>query len=132
MESVLVADRDPEIVSLEAQMRSAQLAGDSSSLAELISEDLLFAGPDGNLATKEQDLSTHASGVVRFREHEPQELRIRRIGADVAISSLRARLVVEVAGNAAAGVYRYTRVWCRESGQWRVAGGSVSEVKTVG
>jgi ketosteroid isomerase-like protein len=89
----------------------------------------LFAGPDGNLATKAQDLAAHGSGIVRFRQHEPQELRVRRAGPNVAIASLRARLTVEVAGSVTSGVYRYTRVWHCEDGHWRVAGGHVSEIR---
>ena len=129
MDSVVVGEPEEEIVALEAQMRKAQLAGDVEALEKLISDDLLFAGPDGQLATKEQDLEAHASGIVRFREHEPEELRIRRVGTDVAIVSLRANLSVEVGGRLSSGVYRYTRIWARESGSdWRVVGGHVSEV----
>lgn len=129
MEAVLVGAADPEIVAAEAQIRSAQLDADVSALDRLISENLLFAGPDGQLGTKAQDLEAHGSGAVRFRSHEPEELRVRRVGADVAVSSLRARLEVEVAGTLIRGTYRYTRVWAREEGgPWRVVGGHVSEV----
>lgn len=129
MEAVLVGAADPEIVAAEAQIRSAQLDADVSALDRLISEHLLFAGPDGQLGTKAQDLEAHGSGAVRFRSHEPEELRVRRVGADVAVSSLRARLEVEVAGTLIRGTYRYTRVWAREEGgPWRVVGGHVSEV----
>ena len=124
----MIGEPDPEIVGAEARLRSAQLAADTTALVQLISDNLLFTGPDGQLASKAQDLEAHASGAVRFREHQPEELRIRRIGSTVAISSLRARLAVEVAGNVARGVYRYTRVWSRENGEWRVAGGHVSKV----
>ena len=59
--------------------------------------------------------------------HEPQELRVRRQGDEVALTALRARLVVEVGGSRVAGIYRYTRVWAREAdGMWRVIGGHVS------
>ena len=129
MESVLVGDPDHEIAEAEARLRIAQLNADTNALDELISDDLLFAGPDGKLATKAEDLAAHASGIVRFREHEPQELRVRRVGPNVAIASLRALLTVDVAGSATTGVYRYTRVWYRDDGQWRVAGGHVSEVR---
>jgi hypothetical protein len=128
MESILVGDPDPEIAGLESQMRLAQLAADTHTLEHLIGDNLLFTGPDGNLASKAQDLDAHASGAVRFVEHEPEELRVRRIGSNVAISSLRARLAVEVAGKVVHGVYRYTRVWSCENGQWQVVGGHVSEV----
>jgi len=129
LESVLVGARDAEIVALEAALRAAQLAADVPALARLISDDLLFTGPDGQLGTKAQDLEAHGSGAVRFRSHVPEELRMRRVGADVVVTALRARLEVEVAGNLARGTYRYTRVWAREGdGQWRVVGGHVSAV----
>jgi len=129
MEAVLVGAADTEIVTLEAALRAAQLAADVPTLASLISDDLLFTGPDGQLGTKAQDLEAHGSGVVRFRSHVPEELCIRRVGANVAVTSLRARLAVDVAGTRVGGTYRYTRVWSRESdGQWRVVGGHVSEV----
>ena len=120
---------DAEIVALERRLRAAQLAADVAALDALIADALLFTGPDGRLATKAQDLEAHRSGAVRFRAHEPEELRVRRVGADVAVTSLRARLAVEVAGALVQGVYRYTRVWAREDGgPWRVVGGHVSEV----
>ena len=127
--TVLLGEPDPEIVELEARLRAAQLAADLAALDALIAEDLLFTGPDGSLGTKDQDLAAHRSGAVRFREHVPEELRVRRVGANVALTSLRARLMVEVAGVAVRGTYRYTRVWAREGGEpWRVVGGHVSGV----
>ena len=126
-DDVLVGAPDPEIVELEARLRAAQLAADVAALDALIAEDLLFVGPDGRLATKSQDLEAHATGVVRFREHVPEELRVRRVGAGVALTSLRARLAVEVAGALNRGTYQYTRVWALdEAGNWRVVGGHVS------
>jgi ketosteroid isomerase-like protein len=116
-------------VAAEARLRAAQLAADVAALDELIAEVLLFTGPDGRLGTKAEDLAAHRSGAVRFRAHQPEELRVRRVGADVAVSALRARLAVEVGGRVVHGTYRYTRVWAREDGRpWRVVGGHVSEV----
>jgi ketosteroid isomerase-like protein len=127
MEAILVGAPEPEIVAVEARLRSAQLNADVDALDQLIADDLLFTGPDGNLATKADDLAAHRSGLVRFRKHEPEELRIRRVGADVAIAGLRARLTVEIAGSVSSWTYRYTRVWARETyGNWRVVGGHVS------
>jgi ketosteroid isomerase-like protein len=129
LDAVLVGAADPEIVALEAQLRRAQLDADVAVLDRLIDEDLLFTGPDGQLGAKEQDLAAHGSGAVRFRSHEPEELRVRRVGADVAVVALRTRLEVEVGGTLVRGTYRYTRIWARENdGAWRVVGGHVSQV----
>lgn len=126
--SVLVGAEDAEIVALEARIRAAQLSANVDELRALISDALLFTGPDGQLGTKQQDLDAHASGVVRFIAHEPEELRIRRVGADVAITALRARLTVDVHGVRNRGTWRYTRIWARENGHWQVVGGHVSPV----
>ena len=96
MQAVLIGPADPEIVACEAQMRAAQLSADVPVLNRLIADEVLFTGPDGQLGTKAQDLDAHGSGVVRFRAHEPEELRVRRVSDDVAITALRARLEVEV------------------------------------
>ena len=110
LKRAIVGAADDEIVLLEARMRDAQLNGDISVLDELISDNLLFTGPDGQLGTKAQDLEAYRSGTVKFMEHIPEELRIRRVGESAAISSLRAQLTVNIAGNISGGKYRYTRV----------------------
>ncbi len=132
LEQVLAGNSDPEIVSLETRIRAAQLSADITALDELISDDLLFTGPDGQLGTKAQDIEAYRSGTVKFLAHIPRELRIRRVGENIAISSLRAQLTVDVAGNISRGAYRYTRIWAREDGKrWRVVGGHVSLVNAV-
>jgi len=127
MRAALVGPPDDEILMLEARLRSAQLRAAVEELDALISDDLLFSGPTGALATKQEDLSAHATGSVRFLTHLPEELRVRRIGMSTALVSLRAQLLVEVGGRVVSGAYRYTRVWARESeGNWKVVGGHVS------
>lgn len=132
LQGVLVGEPDPEtvreIVACEARIRAAQLDADVAALDALIADALLFTGPDGALGTKADDLAAHGSGAVRFRAHAPEELRVRRVGPDVAVAALRARLTVEVGGATVEGTYRYTRVWAREGGPWRVVGGHVSAV----
>lgn len=129
LHSVIVGHADPEIVNLEAELRRAQLDADVAALDRLIADELLFTGPDGRLATKAEDLAAHGSGVVRFRQHEPEELRVRTVGDTVRVVALKARLTVEVNGAPVSGTYRYTRVWAKEQGgAWRVVAGHVSAV----
>lgn len=117
---------DAEIAALEAELRAAQLASDVHALDRLISEDLLFTGPDGALATKADDLAAYREGIMRVSLHEPEELRVRRIGAEVAVVALRTRVAGSYAGVPFSGTARYTRVWAREDGRWRIVGGHVT------
>ena len=128
--AVLSGPPDPEIVEYETRIRAAQLSGDGEALNALIADDLLFTGPDGRLATKSEDLEAHRSGTVRFLSHEPEELSIRRVNNNVAITALRARLVVAIGESVVRGAFRYTRIWERDpSGSWRVVGGHVSALQ---
>ena len=115
-----------EIVAGERRFRAAQLAGDVDALDELIGDDLLFAGPDGRLASKADDLAAYRNGTVRFELHEPAELSVRRLGDDVAVASLATLLRVRVNDEPVEAVHRYTRVWSRRDGRWRVVGGQVA------
>jgi ketosteroid isomerase-like protein len=117
---------DADIAALEGELRAAQLGADVAALDRLIADELLFTGPDGALATKAEDLAAYRDGVMRVTAHEIEELRVRRVGADVAVVALRARMAGSHDGTPFAGVVRYTRVWAREDGRWRVVGGHVS------
>ena len=117
---------DAEIAALESELRAAQLTGNVPALDRLISDDLLFTGPDGAFATKAQDLAAYRDGVMRVTSHEPEELRLRRVGTDVAVTALSARMTGSYAGTAFNAIAHYTRVWAREGGQWRIVGGHVS------
>ncbi len=129
LRSIAEPGADREIVVAEARLRRAQLDADVSALDQLIVEDLLFTGPDGALATKAEDLAAHASGAVRFVAHDPKALRVVRVNAHVAIAALLTSLSVAVGSTMVQGDFRYTRVWIlAPTGQWRVAGGHVSQV----
>jgi ketosteroid isomerase-like protein len=129
MSRAVVGEADPVIVALEEQLRAAQLGADVAALDRLIADELLFTGPDGQLGTKAQDLESHRSGVVRLLKHEPEELRVRRVGGDVHVAALRARLEVRIGNSIVAGTYCYTRVWAREQGGPRqVVAGHLSVV----
>ena len=100
---------DAEIAALEAELRAAQLSADVAALDRLIADDL----PDGALATKADDLAAYRDGVMRVTAHDPEALHVRRVGPDVAVAALRARMTGSYAGTPFAGVARYTRVWAR-------------------
>jgi ketosteroid isomerase-like protein len=119
---------DAEIAALEAELRDAQLGADVAALDRLIAENLLFTGPDGALATKADDLAAYRDGVMRVSAHEPEELRVRRVGTEVAVVALRARMAGSYADMPFSGTARYTRVWALEDGRWRIVAGHVSVV----
>ncbi|XHX77034.1 MAG: nuclear transport factor 2 family protein [Stenomitos frigidus ULC029] len=115
-----------QIRACEARLYTAMLASDISELDILIADDLLFAGPTGELAAKAMDLDLHRTGGTQFHEFVPKELEIRVWSEYFAFASAKIFLSGTYSGNAFAGNYRYMRVWRRGESGWQIVGGSVS------
>lgn len=117
---------ETQIQDCEARLYAAMLASDVAELDALIADDLLFAGPTGELATKSMDLELHRSGATRFHEFTPKELEIRVWSEQFALASAKIYLSGTFLGQAFAGDYRYTRIWRKGQHGWQIVGGSVT------
>ena len=118
-----------QIQTCEERLYRAMLASDVDELEVLIADDLLFAGPTGELATKAMDLELHRSGGTKFNELNPKELEIRVWSEEFALASAKIFLSGTFLGQPFAGDHRYTRVWRRNEHGWQVVGGSVTTMR---
>ena len=115
---------EAEIVAREDALLRAITTNDVAQLYDLLHDDLLFNGPDGQTGTKAQDLANYRSGGIQLRRAEASERLIRAIGDD-AVVAVTVTLEGSYLGVQVDGRYRYLRVWQRTGGTWRVIGGSV-------
>jgi ketosteroid isomerase-like protein len=119
-------ETENQIRQCEERLYKAMRASDVAELDALIADDLLFAGPTGELATKEMDLELHRTRGTQFNEFIPQELAIRVWTEEFALASAKIFLSGTFLGEAFSGHYRYTRIWRKGKSGWQIAGGSVS------
>ena len=117
---------ETQIRAREARLGTAMLASDVAELDALIADDLLFAGPTGELATKAMDLELYRTGGTKFHELRPKELEIRVWSEQFALASAKIFLSGTYLGQAFAGDYRYTRIWRKDQQGWQIVGGSVT------
>ena len=117
---------EAQIHSCEERLYRAMLTSDVDELNALIADDLLFAGPTGELATKDMDLELHRTGSTQFHEFTPKELEVRVWSEEFALASARIFLRGTFLGKAFSGDYRYTRIWRKGPQGWQVVGGSVT------
>jgi ketosteroid isomerase-like protein len=115
--------------SAEIALRRAQLASDVRALDVLIDEDLVFTGPDGAIYGKRDDLSAHRDGIIRITQLDPSDEHFQDLG-DVVVISVRMEMRGTFGGAEFAGPFRYTRVWRKAGGAWRVIAGHVSAIQT--
>ena len=118
---------DDEILACEAELRQAQLTSDIAILDRLLDESLVFTTIEGNLATKQDDLSLHASGRLRITRMDPTHRRMLHLGA-TSIVSVRMEASAIIDGAPVNGTLRYTRVWHKRPEGWRLVAGHMSTV----
>ena len=110
---------EDELLREERALQAAQLASDVGELDRLLHPDLLAIGPDGQLATKDEDLAAHRSGVFEIGELIEEDVQVR-IAGDTAVTFVVVQLHGAIAGEEVSGRMRYTRTWTRDGGAWRV------------
>lgn len=118
---------DDEILAREAELVRAQLASDVETLNRLLDEELLFATLDGTLASKDDDLTLHRSGRLRFTRMEPLERAMLHLG-NTSVVSVKMDAAAVVDGVEIASILRYTRVWAKREDVWRLVAGHMSVV----
>ena len=121
-----------DVEQLEERLRLAMLASDADALDELASDRLRFVTLAGAVVGKETDLDAHRTGTLRLSELapvDPDARHVELLGGDVALVNVAMRLAGRFAGANFAGIFRYTRVWCREDGRVRIVAGQVCAVQ---
>lgn len=118
---------EAELARAEEALRAAMLAGDVTALSALIDDRLVFTGPDGTVIGKDQDLSAHASGVLKLTQIDLTEGQFHRVG-DMVLATTKATLAGTFGDMTIDGTYAYSRLWSRASGQWRVVAGQAARV----
>lgn len=116
---------DEEILACERELVRAQLTSDVEALDGLLDEALLFTSIDGTLASKEDDLLLHRSGRLRITRMEAVERRLLHLGG-VSVVSVKMEAAATLDEVEMKGTLRYTRVWHKRSGKWRVVAGHMS------
>jgi ketosteroid isomerase-like protein len=116
-----------EIENLEAELAQAMLGNDIVMLDRLLSDDLVFSGPDGGIVNKAQDLALHQSGDIIFTTYEIGEL-IVQCYEPMSIAHVKVKLIGNFKGEGFAGDFRYLRIYLKQDEQWKIIGGQVTEI----
>ena len=121
-------DLTQEILQAEQTLYQAQLTGDTDLLNRLLSDELLFVGPDGRSYTKEMDLEAHRSRTMYITELIPHEPTVQML-PHLAVVTVMIELKGVFGEQPAGGKFRYLRVWRQQQGTWQVIAGSCTPVQ---
>jgi ketosteroid isomerase-like protein len=108
-----------EIEALEMQWRQAVIANDVGQMDHLLADDYIGISANGTVETKAQALALRKAGTVKISQLDLTDLKVRVYG-DTAVVTSQADLQGTNGQSNISGNYRYTRVYNRRLGQWKI------------
>ena len=109
----------------------AELRGDATFLGSVLAEDFVGVGPRGFTLTREQWISRHEAGNLRYESFGLDEVDVRLYGdAAVAVCRQTAEGVYEDENDRydIHEQFRATLVFVRQQGHWLLAGLQLSPI----
>ncbi|MDX2213700.1 MAG: nuclear transport factor 2 family protein [Oculatellaceae cyanobacterium bins.114] len=119
------------IENLEEKLRCAMLASDVAVLDELIADDLVWTMHIGQIASKQDDLDAHRSGLFRFTKLDISDRQIHPFSNDCVVVTLKAEIAGTLNHQAFSEGYRFTRVWLQRQNRWQIVAGHVSQLPSL-
>ena len=129
------AIRDPSrtveqvIRKLDNERIQAQIHADAAVLKRIYADDFIGVGPSGTVRTKPQVISDFTSGNLKFQSITTDEVQVR-VYENTAVETGLSTMVGQDKGKAVPHNTRFTRVWVRQQGHWRLVANHYSSHTT--
>src|SRR5215470_2380960 len=104
---------------LDNERIQAQIHADAEALERIYADDFIGVGPSGTVRTKPQVISDFTSGDLKFESITTDDVRVRVYG-NSAVETGRSTMSGQDKGNAVPHETRFTRVWVKQHGRWRL------------
>lgn len=119
-----------KIEALELEWRNAEVNNNVGLMDHLLADDYLGISANGTVETKAQELAQRRAGTVRIKSLDLSDIKVRVYG-DTAVVTSTAQLVGVNGQSNISGDYRYTRVYNKRFGQWKIVSFEASRIHDV-
>lgn len=104
---------------LDDERIQAQIHADAAALDRIYADDFIGIGPSGTVRTKPQVLADFTSHDLKFQSITIDDVRFRVYGNTV-VETGRSIMVGQDKGKVVPRDNRFTRVWVKQQGRWRL------------
>jgi len=104
---------------LDRERIQAQIGADAVALDRIYANDFIGVGPSGTVRTKAQVISDFTSGDLKFQSITTDEVQVR-VYENTAVETGLSTMVGQDKGKSVPRDTRFTRVWVRQQGRWRL------------
>jgi ketosteroid isomerase-like protein len=127
----IVNDAVRQLEELTQAWAAAELRGDTTFLKNTLADDFVGVGPHGFTLTKEQWLSRHETGNLKYESFELDEIEVRPYG-DAAVTVCRQNTEgVYEDENGRYDIheqFRATLIFVKQQGWWQLVGLQLSPI----
>jgi uncharacterized protein (TIGR02246 family) len=114
---------------LDHERIQAQISADAVALDRLYADDFLGVGPSGTVRTKAQVIEDFTSGKLKFQTITTDDVQVRVYG-NTAVETGRSIMNGQDKGKSVPRDTRFTRVWIKQEGRWRLVANHYSTLIT--
>jgi len=107
------------IKQLDNERIRAQIGADAVALDRIYADDFIGVGPSGTVRTKAQVISDFTSGDLKFQSIVTDEVQVR-VYENTAVETGLSTMSGQDKGKAVPRDTRFTRVWVKQEGRWRL------------
>ena len=104
---------------LDNERIQAQVHADAAALDRIYADDFIGVGPSGTVRTKPQVIADFTSGDLKFQSITTEEVQVRLYG-NTAVETGRSTMTGQDKGKDVPRDTRFTRVWVKQRGRWRL------------
>jgi uncharacterized protein (TIGR02246 family) len=104
---------------LDNERIQAQIHADAAALDRIYADDFIGIGPSGTVRTKPQVLTDFTSHNLKFQSITTDEVQVR-VYENAAVETGLSIMVGQDKGKAVPRDNRFTRVWVKQQGRWRL------------
>jgi len=104
---------------LDNERIQAQIGADARALDRIYADDFIGVGPSGIVRTKPEVISDFTSGDLKFQSITTDQVQVR-VYEKTAVETGLSTMVGQDKGKAVPRDTRFTRVWVKQQGRWRL------------
>src|SRR4029453_1873231 len=114
---------------LDNERIQAEIHADGTALDRIYAADFIGVGPSGRVRTKPQVISDFTSGALQFQSIPTDEVQVR-VYENTAVETGRSTMIGQDKGQTVPRDTRFTRVWVKQQGHWRLVANHYSSQTT--
>ena len=115
-------DTTKELVALEQNFNDALVRSDWKAVEQLYADDVTFTNSDGSVSHKSDTIGEIKSGNTKFDSIEISDVKVQELG-NVAVVTGKLFERGHYKTTDLTGTYRFTNVWAKQDGRWRLVAG---------